>query len=125
MPKPFLNPQNPKEVLKVCAKCDETKNIINFYVHTNRNGKKALNSYCKECWSKITNQIRSKNPIKHKMRNALYYQNNKEYYRNYWQNNKDKRSEGNLRYRIKEKLGGDKNKVGSRTDEWIDENETN
>jgi hypothetical protein len=59
------------------------------------------------------------------MRNALYYQNNKEYYRNYWQNNKDKRSEGNLRYRIKEKLGGDKNKVGSRTDEWIDENETN
>ncbi len=100
------------EVYKFCSKCKIEKLLkTSFYFRKIKNKMKP-ESACKEC-KKRSSQERY-NPKLKKEINKKYYLQNKQRYKKYWKNNKDKKKIHNIVYRLKDQLGGEKLNRGAK-----------
>lgn len=76
--------------MKTCTKCQEAKNLDQFYKRSNRN---THLSWCKSCKNKSSASWHERNKEKHSEINAKWYQENKERHlannKQWYENNKD------------------------------------
>lgn len=86
---------------KRCTKCGEIKPLSEFYKH--KRMKDGLTSECKPCCKARTRRNQEKDPERHRKRNRLHYENNKEAYiqraRAWAKANPEKRAEQHKLYR--------------------------
>jgi len=89
--------------MKCCGRCKKEKPVSEFYRH----GRNGYQSYCKEC-SSIKCKINEKNPetrIRRKeYRKKWYEKTGKEWYKEYYSENKEKITSNMRRYRKDPKL---------------------
>jgi hypothetical protein len=97
---------------KVCAKCKEEKELIDF---------ESKKKTCKECRKKLRREYYQNNKDKEKQNKKEYYQNNKDKIKQnkkeYYQNNKENR----INYQ-KEYIGNNKDKIKQNKKEYYQNN---
>ncbi len=102
------------QVMKDCSKCNEIKPLSESFYMKRTKGRVVFNARCKDCERQRNNTRRENNKEICRERNRKYYKNNKDLFREYWFNNKDKKSKNNKVYRLKTELGGRKLNRGTR-----------
>lgn len=94
-------PDDRRKAMKICKKCQKSKNIEDF--PKNKDSKDGRNSLCKLCINKRNKEYREKNSESFKLARKKYYQKNINKLRNekrkYHMLNKDKKAEYDKIYR--------------------------
>ena len=82
--------------MKTCTKCKEEFPATLEFFHKHKQGKFGLNSRCKECMKKYSNQWAKDNKERIAEYSKQYYQDNKERYaeydKQYYQDNKERKA---------------------------------